>query len=137
LTQSRQLLGSFSRSFSRGVNRGLRRSASFVQLVWSYPTGWQPQRGWQQRGQGGRQENAAGGGCKDWVLMIQLMLFLCDRCQGFGACLLTGSGGSNICNLLCYMLNGTLLASQVHCSPLSRIYSIQPLSRWSVLMAQH
>jgi hypothetical protein len=45
LAHSRQLLGSFSKSFSRGVSRGLRRSASFVQLVWTYPTGWQPQRG--------------------------------------------------------------------------------------------
>jgi hypothetical protein len=42
-------LGSFSHSFSRGVKRGVRRSASFVQLVWSYPTGWQPQRGGGQR----------------------------------------------------------------------------------------
>lgn len=57
LLSSRQLFGSFSRSFSRGVNRGLRRSASFVQLVWSYPTGWQPQR----RGQGqGRQTLPSG-----------------------------------------------------------------------------
>jgi hypothetical protein len=31
------------------VKRGVRRSASFVQLVWSYPTGWQPQRGRGQR----------------------------------------------------------------------------------------
>jgi len=40
LVHSRQLLGSFSRSMSRG----LRRSASVVQLAWSFPTGWQPQQ---------------------------------------------------------------------------------------------
>jgi hypothetical protein len=54
LSHSRQLFGSFSRSVSRGVNRSIRRSASFVQLVWSYPTGWQPQR----RGQTHRARSA-------------------------------------------------------------------------------
>jgi hypothetical protein len=44
LQQGRQLWGSFSRSLGRSFSRGLRRSNSRVQLVWTFPSGWQPAR---------------------------------------------------------------------------------------------
>jgi hypothetical protein len=44
LQHGQSLFGSFSRSFGRSFSRGLRRSESMVQLVWTYPMGWQRDR---------------------------------------------------------------------------------------------